>query len=162
MDKNGPGSCFQALAESQATLQHLLLVVTWKPLWSTMGYYQREGRHLPAESSMPCSLSACNVGAGVPAEYFAIWVEMALLCSGVFFFCSPSNMTELLVSKCQQCLERRGGRREEVQCLFLSPFWRLVWLSSARLKGWQLRLWVYREGEDEEAKQERQKSKEKT
>lgn len=143
-------SCFKVFCSSRTTLQQLLLLTTQSRLCCTMGYYRRlRGRRLPEKSSVrAASLQHCSE---VPTECFALWVETTL----VFhcFLSAPHQMWHSFsFTKSQLHLKRRGGRGEEGWWWCLFPFWRLVWLISALLQGWQLRLgWVCREAEGKEA-----------
>lgn len=129
-----------------------------KPPSVNNGTLSEGGRSLFAsESSLRAARLQC--GSQVPAEYFALSVEATAL---LFLFpLTLSNMTQFLIAKCQQCLKRRGRRRGDVRWLFIFSFWRLVWLSSACLKGWQLRIRVYREWKGEEADRETKRKREK-
>lgn len=123
-----------------------------------MGHYQRVGGHYwPVKAHW--ELPGYNVGARSLQNTLHSELRRLLYC---FLFPLPlSNMTQFLIAKCQQCLKRRGRRRGEVRWLFIFSFWRLVWLSSARLKGWQLRIRVYREWKGEEAERETKRKREK-
>lgn len=112
-----------------------------------MGYYQKvRGHYSPVRAHW--ELPGYNVGARSLWNICSLsWINWLVLYNPRYTPTAPQptppNMTHFLIAKCQQCLKRR--RRREERQLFLFSFWRLVWLSSACLKGRLLRLKVYGE-----------------
>lgn len=112
-----------------------------------MGYYQKvRGHYSPVRAQW--ELPGYNVGARSLWNICSLsWINWLVLYNPRYTPTAPQptppNMTHFLIAKCQQCLKRRRSRGERQ--LFLFSFWRLVWLSSACLKGRLLRLKVYGE-----------------